>query len=435
MPRLFVRRSATAVGIYTSVAVGFFTTVVATRELHSARKFGDYATVVFAIALLQGFFDVTVEEAVVKYGFRYVTREAWGKLRRLIRAAVTFKVAGGLVGGLGLLVFALFAPSRLAPALAFGALIPIVQALDGLAGSVLYLRSRYDIRSGFLVWSMLLRLAGIGIGAHFGVTQAIAGMLVAQAIGTASVTAAAVLALRRFPHAPPAPLTDDRNEIKSFFFQSTLATGVMSLRSGLGPLLLGAVTNTVQVGYFRVAQAPQSAYQALSAPVRMVLLTEQTRDWERGNQHAVLRGVRRYSLFALVFSIVFVPPVFVFIPELIRWINGPEYVGAAPAARFFLLAATAQGIVGWTKSFPVTIGRPELRLRTHALETVVVLPLICVLGALWGAAGAAAAVLVGMVVFAATWFVLLSRIRPDDPTAVFGPSLAEEPERVGVIQP
>jgi O-antigen/teichoic acid export membrane protein len=210
------------------------------------------------------------------------------------------------------------------------------------------------------------------------------------------------------------PLGDDRPEIRSFFVQSTLASGVMSLRSGLAPLLLGVVSSTAQVGFFRVAQAPQSAFQALSAPVRMVLLTEQTRDWERGNQRVVLRDVRRYSVAALALCIVVVPPVFVFIPDLIRWVNGPEYVGAANAARLFLLAAAAQAVVGWTKSFPVTIGRPELRLGTHALETAVVLPLVLVFGAIWGATGAGVAVLVGMCAFVAVWFVLLSRIEPAD---------------------
>jgi O-antigen/teichoic acid export membrane protein len=412
MPRLFVRRSATAVGIYASVALGFLATVVVTRELHSAQLFGDYATVVFAVALLQGFFDLTVEEAVVKYGFRYVAREEWGKLRRLVTAAGVFKLVGGVVGCLALLAFAVVGPSRLAAALAFGSLIPLVQSPEGLAGAMLYLRGRYDIRSLLLVWSMALRLAGVAVGANYGVAEAIAGMLVAQTIGTASVVAVGLLAYRRFPRAEPVSLTDDRTDIKSFFVQSTVATGVVSLRTGLGPLLLGAVSNTIQVGLFRVAQAPQSAFQALSAPVRMVLLTEQTRDWERGNEHVVLRGIRRYSLAAFAFSVVVVPPVFILMPHLIRWINGPEYVGAVNAARLFLLAAAVQAIVGWTKSFPVTIGRPELRLRTHVLEAIVVLPLILVLGATWGATGAAAAVLAGMCVFAVVWFFLISRIEP-----------------------
>jgi len=279
---------------------------------------------------------------------------------------------------------------------------------------MLYLRGRYDIRSLFLTWSMALRLAGVAVGAHYGVVQAVAGVLVAQAAGTLSVAVIGLTALRRFPLARGGRLGDERREIGSFIVQSSVATGVQSLRGGLGPLLLGAVTSTTQVGLFRVAQAPQSGFQALSAPARMVLLTEQTRDWEKGRQSVVLRGVRRYTLAALGLSIVTVPPLLVFIPDLIRLVNGPEYVGAANAARLFVLTAAVQLVVGWTKSFPVTIGRPELRVRTHGVETLVVLPLIVVFGALWGATGAAGAVLAGMCAFAVFWLVLVARMEPDD---------------------
>jgi len=436
MRGLFVRRSATAVGIYVSVVLGFLDTIVATRELHVS-GFGDYATVLFAVGLLQGFFDVTVEEAVVKYGFRYVTREDWPRLSRLLRSAVSLKLVGGALGAVGLLVFAAVGPSRLAEPLAVGSLIPLVQSLDGLAGTLLFLRSRYDIRSFFLSWSMLLRLAGVAVGAHFGVTQAILGILVAQTIGTASVAVAGIAAFRRFPSAAPQPLGDDRGDIRSFMVQSTVASGVTSLRTGLGPLLLGAVTSTVQVGLFRVAQAPQSAFIAVSAPARMVLLTEQTREWERGNQRAVLRGIRNYSLLALAASVVLAPPLYVFIPQLIRHINGPGYVGAAGAARLFILAAVVQFVVGWTKSLPVTIGRPELRLRTQTLESVVALPLIAVFGAVWGASGAAGAVLVSIVVFAAVWIVLVLRIEPvDEPSpSAFDEELVAEEAEAGALSP
>ena len=431
-----MRRSATAVGIYLSVALGFIATIVATRELDLS-GFGDYATVLFAVGLLQGFFDVTVEEAVVKYGFRYVTREDWPRLSRLLRSAAVLKLVGGALGAVGLLVFAAVGPSRLATPLAVGALIPLVQSLDGLAGTLLFLRSRYDIRSFFLSWSMLLRLGGVAAGAHFGVTQAILGILIAQTIGTGSIAVAGLAAFRRFPAAAPHPLGDDRDEIRSFMVQSTVASGVTSMRTSLGPLLLGAVTSTAQVGLFRVAQSPQSAFIAVSAPARMVLLTEQTRDWERGNQRAVLRGIRNYSLLALAVSVVLAPPLYVFIPQLIRHINGPAYVGAASAARLFILAAVVQFVVGWTKSFPVTIGRPELRLRTQTLEAVVALPLIAVFGAVWGAAGAAGAVLVSIVVFTAVWIAVVLRIEPAEepsPSAFDEELLAEEAE-AGALSP
>jgi O-antigen/teichoic acid export membrane protein len=428
MRRLFVRRSLTAVGIYSSVVLGFLGTVVATQEFNSTRVFGDYATVIFATGFLQSLFDLTVEEALVKYGFRYSTRDDWGRFRRLFSSALRFKLVGSLVGALGLVAFSQVAPHRLEIPCLLAAGIPLGQSLEGLAGSMLYLRGRYDIRSLLLTWSMALRLAGIAVGAHFGLAEAIAGVLAAQVASTASVGVVGLLAFRRFPSAPSRPLGEERREIFSFILQSSAATGILSLRGGLAPLLLGAVTNTKQVGLFRVAQAPQSGFQALSAPARMVLLTEQTRDWEKGRQSVVLRGIRRYSLVASVVALIAVPPLLVWIPDIIRHVNGPEYVGAASAARLLTLAAAVQLVVGWTKSFPVTIGRPGLRILTHGIETIVVLPLTLVFGGLWGAAGAAGAVLAGMCAFAVIWAVVFLRIDPEDigpPTPVvdIGPAL------------
>jgi O-antigen/teichoic acid export membrane protein len=413
MPRLIVRRSLTAVGIYSSVVLGFLATVVAGRVFPSTRAFGDYTTVIFATSFFQSFFDLTVEEALVKYGFRYVMREDWGLLRSLFRGAFWFKIAGSALGGAGLLVFAAFAPSRMATALLVAALIPLAQSLEGLAGATLYLRSRYDIRSGFLAWSMALRLAGVAVGAHFGLVQAIVGVLAAQFVATASVGVAGRLAFHRFPQVARTPLAEQRREIGIFVAQSSAATGVLAVRSGLAPLMLAGVTSTTQAGMFKIAQAPQAGFQALSAPARMVLLTEQTREWERGRQSAVLRQVRRYSAIAALLCVVAVPPLLWAMPHLISAVYGARYLHATNAARLFLLAAAVQLVVGWTKSFPVTIGRPTLRIWTHGLETLVVLPLVVVLGSRWGATGAAGAFLAGAVAFALLWAAIFVRIKPE----------------------
>src|SRR5438874_3444517 len=225
MRRLLVRRSVTAVGIYSSVALGFLGTVVASRELPSTLAFGDFATVVFATGFFQSFFDLTVEEALVKYGFRYATHEDWGRLRRLFTSAFRFKLAGSTVGAAALVVFAFAGPHRLQTALLLAAGIPLAQSLEGFAAAPLYLRSRYDIRGLFLAWSMALRLAGIASGAHYGLDAAVAGVLAAQAIATASVAAAGWGAFHRFPRAESRALGEDRRGILSFIAQSSAATG------------------------------------------------------------------------------------------------------------------------------------------------------------------------------------------------------------------
>ncbi|HEY6099683.1 MAG TPA: hypothetical protein VIW03_09650, partial [Anaeromyxobacter sp.] len=68
-------------------------------------------------------------------------------------------------------------------------------------------------------------------------------------------------------------------------------------------------------------------------------------------------------------------------------------------------------VYGWTKSFPVSIGRPALRIWAHGIEMVVLIPLVGVLGAKWGATGAATAVLVSSVAFCLVWSVFFVRIR------------------------
>src|SRR5712691_2937711 len=100
--RLFWRRSAAAAGIYSSAVLGFAGTSVA-LHLFSSHTFGLYALVLAATGFFQSLLDLTVEEALIKFGFRYTTREDWGRLRRLFESALVFKLAGGVLAALALL--------------------------------------------------------------------------------------------------------------------------------------------------------------------------------------------------------------------------------------------------------------------------------------------------------------------------------------------
>jgi O-antigen/teichoic acid export membrane protein len=258
-----------------------------------------------------------------------------------------------------------------------------------------------------------LRLVAIVVAAPHGVTEALVAIVVAQAISTICISVVGAIALRRFPSADARPLAEDARDVRSFVLQSSIATGVISLRTTLVPLILGVVAGPTQVGLFRIAQTPQTGLAAASSPARLMLLTEQTRDWERGERTRVLAGVRAYTKWAGALMVVAVPVFFVAMPWLVRVVFGSEYDGAVTAARVVLLAAAIHFAVGWTKSLPVTIGRPRLRIVTHGLETLVAIPLTAALGAEWGATGAAVAVLASTLVFAASWFVVVTRLRDE----------------------
>jgi O-antigen/teichoic acid export membrane protein len=415
-----LRRSAAAAGIYLSVGLGFLATVLTKRQLDNVH-FGLLSAVIVSTGFFQTLLDFTAEEALVKYGFDYTTAGDWGRLRRLFRAALAVKGVGGILGGVvlaGLAPFAdgIFNGHGLQTPFLIAALLPFLQSPEGVSSAALILHGRYDVRGWMLVSSMALRLAGLAIGAHYGVTEAIVGLVASQAVATGVLGGAGLYAFRRFPHAPRTLLGPHRRGILRFVVQSSLATGVVSLRGTLAPVLLGAVTNPTELGFFRIAQAPQNGFASVSAPVRLILLTEQTRDWSRGAFEDVFASLRRYTIGAAALMAVVVPPLYVFMPDLLRIVFYPgkhgyaDAASTAGAARLILIAGALQVIWGWSKSFPVSIGRPGLRVLAHGVESLVLIPLVVVFGIEWGATGAGAAVLASTVVFCALWTVLLVRI-------------------------
>ena len=167
-----------------------------------------------------------------------------------------------------------------------------------------------------------------------------------------------------------------------------------------------------------VHQPRAQGVQALSSPARLILLTEQTRDWERGARDAVFRSVRRYTVGTALLTAVVTVPLIIFMPALIRLLYGDEYAGAGNAARIITVAAALQLVYGWTKSFPISIGRPGLRTLGYALEAVVLIPLVGILGHEWGATGAAGGVLGATIASTILWTVLVVRLRREHASPV-----------------
>ena len=425
--RLFWRRSAAAAGTYASAALGFGATVVA-LHVFSTETFGRYALVLAATAFAQSLLDLTVEEALVKFGFRYVTREDWGRLRRLFSSAIVFKLVGGVLATGLLLALAPAANSLLhkhglTTPLLIGAFLPLAQCTENVGGVAIVLRGRYDIRAFFLFVSMALRFTAIAVFASQGLTATIAAMVVAQVIATTAVSAAGWAAFQRFPQRASVSLAEERRDILSFVGQSTAATAVISLTAPLSLLVLGRVSTTTEVAYFRAAMSPQQAFAVVSAPARLILLTEQTRDWERGTRDAVFTAIRWYMLGMAALAVAILPPLLVFTPELAKLLFSAKNVGAVDATRIVIVAGALRMVYGWTKSFPVSIGRPSLRIWTHGVELLVLIPLVAILGREWGATGAASAVLASSVAFCIYWTFLFLRIRREPASA--GTTFAE----------
>jgi O-antigen/teichoic acid export membrane protein len=409
------RRVVTAAALYGGTLAGILGTLIAVRSL-GPESFGVFTLAITAAGFALLLLDTTVEEAVVKYGFRYLATEDWGRLRRLFRVGLAVKWAGGAAATVVMLVLTpfaddLFGLSGITTPFLVAAFIPVVQAPEGVAGASMIVAGRYDLRALFGGLAMVLRLVGLAIGVPYGITGAVVGVLVGQLLGSVASGIAGAFVFRRHPRQALGTLARDRGEIARFVIQSGVGTSLVSMRNMLAPLALGVVASPTQVGYFRAAQAPITGLEALSAPVRLILLTEQTRDVEQGRIAETYRSLRRYVTGASLLVVVLAPVAWVLMPWLVRVVLGPDYVPATDAARILLFAACLRLVLGWTKSFPVSIGRPSLRIVAHGVEIAVLLPLLLTFGAAWQATGAALAMLIATVAFAITWAILLVRLR------------------------
>jgi len=236
-------------------------------------------------------------------------------------------------------------------------------------------------------------------------------VVIAQVVSTLTAAGLSLAVFRSYPAAPPAALGDDAPEIRRFAIQSSIASGLTSLRTSLPTVLVGIVASPVQTADFRAAQAPATAAASLSAPARLVLLAEQTRDIEQGRGDRALKLLGHYLSATAAIACVLTPVGWWAMPTLVRWVYGAKWLGAASAFRVMLLAAMVQLVFAWTKSFPVSIGRPGLRTAGQILEIAVLVPAVLVLAGLYGATGAAAGVLAGAVVLASFWSLRLVELR------------------------
>jgi O-antigen/teichoic acid export membrane protein len=413
--RVLQRRAATAVGIYGSALLGILATIVAAREM-TVVEFSRFALVFAITGLLQLFLDLTANEVVVKYGNRYAARGDWGRFRRLFDIGLRVKLIGGVLGAVGVVIAALVSPwiwnvPGLTEPLLIAAFVPLLQAPEGMTEAALLVHNRYDLRAGLLVWSMALRLAAVAVAASHGVVPTFAAIVVAQVLATSTALAVGLAAFRRWPRADSQPLGEDAPAIRNFAIQSTVASGLTSLRTLLPTVLVGIVAKPQEVGHFRIAQAPQTAYASLSAPARLVLLAEQTYDFEHGRADRAWRLLKRYIGTTSALALVSVPVLWLLMPWLVRVIYGVRYEAATTPARLMLIVAAIQLVFGWSKSFPVSIGRPGLRTAGQLIELTVLVPLVLLLGHYYGASGAVVALIVSSSTLACFWLFGLARLR------------------------
>ena len=206
--RLLRRRSATAAWIYAAVACGFAGTVVAARVLGLA-EFGVFATALVTVGFFQTLLDLTVEESLTKYGFRYVAGRGVGAAPAAVPAGAPAEARGRLRSRRCSSSLSRPSPTSCSTRTASSRRSSRPRSFPSCR------RRRTSVRPRFSCTAATTYAAStrpgprrfgslaIVIGVHFGVVEALLAIVVAQAISTVVISVIGAVALRRFPTASP----------------------------------------------------------------------------------------------------------------------------------------------------------------------------------------------------------------------------------------
>ncbi len=245
--RVLRRRSATAAWIYVAVACGILGTIVAARVL-GLDEFGVFATALAVVGFFQVLLDLTVEESLTKYGFRYVASRGLGdgcdgsSGRRCSSRSSAALLATLILVALAPFADEIFDADGLEQALLAAALAPARPVLrerrrDGAAPAQ-PLRPAGRLPGG-------LGGASSPRDRHRGAARRDRGARRdrhrAGDLDDRHLRRSASSRCADSRPRPHAELGEDVPEIRSFVLQSSVATGVISLRTTLVPLVLGVV--------------------------------------------------------------------------------------------------------------------------------------------------------------------------------------------------
>jgi O-antigen/teichoic acid export membrane protein len=427
----WLRAGQTSVATYGATALAFAATVVAARGLGAA-GFGEVVLAVSTATLVAMLLDLTLEDAVVYHGFRALQAGHLGALRALIRRSLTLDFAIGVA--VAAVIVSLAEPladlvsggSLEAGTLRLAALAGLVGTMDGTSGGILLVARRPDLRARIMVVANATRLGGVLVAVQLGGPDAV---VVAYVIGSAvaAVLQAFLAWWIGWRHWSAAGTSNGEpvssRALLSFGFHSSLSTTLFSGRDMLIPMLLGSLAGPAAVGLFRVALLPVAAVGVAGAPIRMLLLPEQTRLAASKRYRALWRSIRVHTLAGLGVGLPAAAVGWFALETIIPLLYSDEFAGAVDASRILLVAAVVHLAGGWWKTLPTAVGKPELRTLAAASSFVLTVALLAVLAGR-GSEGAALAFSLATVI---TWVAWLAVARALLRRADAGASAAEDP--------
>jgi len=414
--RLFVNAGKLLSANAIAAVLGLVATVLTARAL-GPQQYGVFAVVLVYQLTVSRLVTFNAWQAIIKFGSEALHADDLPALRKLIKFGFTLDVTSAVVGTV--LAVALSGPviSLLGWDRSIRSLLVLYSVLilfspSGTPIGVLRLFDRFDLLSYIVVFSSIIRLAGVcwcfiskegvwgfvliyliaGITGQF--CQLIVSLWVLRGHGVGAFLGVPLCGVaRRFP------------DLREYIWTAYADTSVRMFSREADELVIAGFTTPAALGVFKIAKQFARVLPRLVDPLYQSIFPELSRLWHNGEKERLVRFIKRTTFLVGVLGIAIWGFFVLCGGSLIRVTVGPEYASAYWVTVVYLFALVIALVSFSFTPLALSVGKPRTPLKSDLIATTLYfIVLVPLLGSI-GIVGAS----IAYVLYFAVWVTIMLR--------------------------
>jgi O-antigen/teichoic acid export membrane protein len=412
-----------AVGKLVSSIAGLVTMALLARQLGPA-LFGVIAIIRTLVGMVDQYANFNTWQAIIKYGTEAIAAKRDRDVDAVIKLAVIIDVATGaaatiLVAGIAFIVPAAFDWSMHEAWLCALYGITLVTRVSGASDGIFRLADAYRAQALWTSVSALLLTGSVAVAVALDASfdGCVYALIVGEVAGNIVLTIVSFVVARRagYGNWPRSSLANVRSKfpgIVRFLVATNAQLTVKKTNAELDMMMVGGLLGSVSSGLFRVIKQLGTIPGRVFMPFEQVVFTELARAAASSDFRTFRRLLRRFTALVTLGSLAIWAVAAIAAEPLVWAVAGDDFVPAAPAFRYYLLAMVFVIANTPVMRALIALGRPGT-LFWAELAALVVLVIALVIGAqLWGLVGVSIAVLLHRVLqMVWSWWLVGRAIR------------------------
>lgn len=389
---------------------GFISTVLIARGL-GVELYGIVVLITVFAGMVGQLLTFNAWQALITFGSRALHENDENAFAAVLRKAFRLDLISGLTGCAvgavfsGPMVDFLGWDPSIATLLRVYCLT-IICRIDGAVAGTLRLLGKFNVLSGFSVFSASIRLAGVATA--YSVQSGIEGYLLALFVsvfaGQLYLFAAFVktLGFARLKKLFQIR-SSDLPEFKGFYtyvWTTNLHSSVKMITRELDQIIVAAILTPAAVGILKISREFGRILHMLSDPLYQALFPELSRLWAEENRDEFKQLMKRISKTAALCGIAGISAFLVFGQQVIHLAFGPAFIEAFPAAVIFMFASFIALISLPLQPAMLAAGLPQASFVVNLVAVCIYLVLLIPLTRVWAINGAASAYVVYYIIWA-----------------------------------